>query len=40
MVESAHVPMLDGCTIQAWSTEALELVQAIMSYSNNLNDRT
>ena len=31
--------MLDGSTLQAWSTEALELAQATISCLNNLNDR-
>ena len=32
--------MLDGYTLQAWSTEVLELAQGIASYPNDLNNRT
>ena len=32
--------MLNGCTFQVWTTEVLELSQAIASYLNNLNDKT
>ena len=35
---SCALTILHGCTLQAWSNEALKLVQATSSYSSDLND--
>ena len=39
VIQALTCPMLDGCTLQAYSTKALKLVHASASYSFKPNDR-